>query len=56
MHVYAHTFDTPDLLGNCDKAAFALTLQVDARATDGWSILTYLSATGVPRAIAFAPK
>lgn len=40
----------------CDKAAFALTLQVGARATDGWSTLTYLSATAIPRAIAFAPQ
>ena len=55
-HVYAHTFNTLDLLGDCDKAAFALNLHVEARATDGWSILTYLSATGIPRAIAFAPK
>lgn len=53
---YEHTFAVTELLGTCPKAAFALTLQVDARATDGWSILTYLSATGVPKAIAFAPQ
>lgn len=44
-----------DLLGPCVKAAFAETLYVAATATDGWSILTYLDASGTPLAYAFEP-
>jgi hypothetical protein len=39
----------------CDRAAFALTLHVDALATDGWSTLTYLDANPPAVAIALVP-
>jgi hypothetical protein len=44
-----------DLLAGCVKAAFAETLYVAAMATDGWSILTYLDASGTPLAYALEP-
>jgi len=44
-----------DLLGGCDKAAFAETLHVYAMATDGWSILTYLDRDATPQAYALEP-
>lgn len=44
-----------DLLGPCVKAAFAEMLYVAATATDGWSILTYLDASGTPLAYALEP-
>ncbi len=42
---------TPD----CQKAAFAETLHVSAWATDGWTTLSYLNASGEPKAFALAP-
>lgn len=40
---------------DCLKAAFAENLSVQAMATDGWSRLSYLDATGTPKAFALAP-
>jgi hypothetical protein len=40
---------------DCQKAAFAENLYVWAMATDGWSTLTYLNASGTPKAFALAP-
>jgi hypothetical protein len=40
---------------DCQKAAFAETLQVRAMATDGWGQLSYLNASGIPKAFALAP-
>jgi hypothetical protein len=39
----------------CTKAAFAENLYVAAAATDGWSRLSYLDASGVPNAFALEP-
>jgi hypothetical protein len=40
----------------CTKAAFAENLYVAASATDGWSRLSYLDASGVPNAFALEPS
>lgn len=56
--ISVHTLLTSNkLVGSpdCQKAAFAENLNVWAMATDGWSRLSYLDATGVPKAFALAP-
>lgn len=40
----------------CTKAAFAENLYVAALATDGWSRLSYLDASGLPNAFALEPS
>ena len=42
--VYSKDIPAGDLLGDCDRAAFAETLYVNALATDGWSTLDYLDS------------
>lgn len=44
------------LSAGCDAAAFAETLHVSALATDGWSQLAHLDASGTPKAFALAPQ
>lgn len=50
------TSNKPPASPDCKQAAFAETLYVWARATDGWHRLDHLDARGIPRAFALAPK
>jgi len=50
------TSNKPPGSPDCTSAAFAQTLYVWARATDGWKRLGYLDAQALPKAFAFAPK
>jgi len=54
--VFSNGVPVTNLLGACDKAAFAENLHVDALATDGWSTLDYLDATAIPVAFALEPE
>jgi hypothetical protein len=49
------TSNKPPGSPDCQKAAFAENLYVWAMATDGWSTLWYLNASGTPKAFALAP-
>ena len=49
------TSNKPPGSPDCQKAAFAENLYVWAKATDGWSTLSYLDASGAPKAFALAP-
>ncbi|MCA1553331.1 MAG: hypothetical protein LC737_03030, partial [Chloroflexi bacterium] len=49
------TSNTPTGHTPCTKAAFAENLYVAAMATDGWSRLSGLDASGVPVAFALEP-
>lgn len=49
------TSNKPPGSPDCQKAAFAENLYVWAMATDGWSTLSYLDASGLPKAFALAP-
>ncbi|OLE55334.1 MAG: hypothetical protein AUG51_03690 [Acidobacteria bacterium 13_1_20CM_3_53_8] len=57
-NVSVHTLLTenkPPGSPDCTKAAFAMNLSVYALATDGWSQLSGLNASGLPTAFALAP-
>jgi len=62
-HVYAKpvpvvtllTSNKPPSSPDCTSAAFAETLYVWAKATDGWHRLHHLDARGTPKAFALAP-
>ncbi|MEE8584656.1 MAG: hypothetical protein V3T83_07380 [Acidobacteriota bacterium] len=50
------TSNKPPASADCTQAAFAQTLYVWARATDGWHRLYHLDALGTPKAFALAPN
>lgn len=54
--VFSKDVPVADLLGDCEKAAFAENLHIDALATDGWNTLNYLDADATPVAFALEPE
>jgi hypothetical protein len=54
--VFAKDVDEADVRGGCDKAAFGQNLYVAATATNGWSRLSGLDASALPKAFALEPK